>query len=229
MERTATPLIESRPSGEISLPPLPDPADRGTFCESVCALRPRLMRVALRVVKNQADAEDVLQEAVWRAFQKLDGYRGEGALSTWLTRITINQAIAHLRRRDKAMDSLDEASSGTGGGLKNRLAASSKSPEQNCIDEESAAIVRAGIRRIRPFYRTVLLWSEWGGMSHQRIADRLGLSAGTVKIRVHRARRQLRLLVARRLSQRPGSARGIGRPLMPTQDLPVPAERVARR
>jgi RNA polymerase sigma-70 factor (ECF subfamily) len=87
------------------------------FCEIMRRNNRRLFRTARSVLRDDAEAEDVVQEAYLRAFQSLSGFRGEAGLSTWLTRVTFNEALGRLRRRRTAVDleALDGAAREAGG------------------------------------------------------------------------------------------------------------------
>lgn len=174
--------------------------DSDAFSELAQALSPRLMRVALHVVKNPADAEEVVQDALWKAFRNLRRYGQESTLSTWLIRITVNQGITCLRRRRAELAFLDAAHPLKPQGFADLPSPDARTPEQICMSEEAERILREGMGLMPPAYKMVLLLREIDELSYQEIAEQLLVPVSTVKIRVHRARRQLRMLLSRELT-----------------------------
>lgn len=154
----------------------------------------RLYRVARSIVGDDAEAEDVLQEAYVRAFAALAGYRGEASLGTWLTRIVVNEALMRLRHR-KAHRLGPEAMGGMPGLaeiIPFPLHASSPDPEIAMAQREICALVERAIDGLPQDFRTVLVARTVEGMSTEEVADALGLKPETVKTRLHRARQMLR-------------------------------------
>jgi RNA polymerase sigma-70 factor, ECF subfamily len=155
----------------------------------------RLFRVARGVLHDDAEAEDVVQEAYVRAFTHLDGFRGEAKLSTWLTRIVLNEALGRLRRRRLTVGLKDiDAISDQGEARVIYL----PSARQDSNPEHAAA--RAGVRRLLEravdqlpdHFRVVFMLRDIEEMSVEETASHLGLRPETVETRLHRARRLLR-------------------------------------
>jgi RNA polymerase sigma-70 factor, ECF subfamily len=155
---------------------------------------PRIYSVARRLVGNDADAEDVTQEVLLQVLQKLDTFRGEAALPTWLHRVTVNAALAHLRKKKvreghRVHDPIE-----------NLLHAERTRPirpwsmtaEQQAISQETRRLVENAIDDIPVGYREVLVLSDIEDVPNHEIADLLGLSLSAVKSRLHRARLMLR-------------------------------------
>ncbi|KLK89682.1 RNA polymerase sigma factor [Microvirga vignae] len=163
----------------------------------------RLYRVARSVLKDDAEAEDVVQETYVRAFTHLDGFRGEAQLSTWLTRIALNEALGRLRRRRIVVDLKDiDAINDQGEARVIYL------PSARQDSDPEAATARAEVRRLLeravdqlpdPF-RAVFVLRDIEEMSTEETATHLGLRPETVKTRLHRARRLLRQSLDRTLS-----------------------------
>ncbi len=155
----------------------------------------RLFRVARGVLHDDAEAEDVVQDAYVRAFTHLDGFRGEATLSTWLTRIALNEALGRLRRRRLTVGLEDiDAISDQGEARVIYL------PSARQDSDPEAAAARAGVRRLLeravdqlpdPF-RMVFMLRDIEEMSVEETASHLGLRPETVKTRLYRARRLLR-------------------------------------
>jgi RNA polymerase sigma-70 factor (ECF subfamily) len=159
--------------------PLPNPA-RDAFAARFTATRPALLRCAVRILRNAADAEDVVQEAALQAWRSLDSMRDQRHLATWLYRITFNAALDSLRRRNAAAATpLDDS-----------IAASGSSPEHSLLSRLLAAEVRRSLRSLPPSYRSpVALRFSRDDLSYADIGERLGLSPNAAKLRVLRARR----------------------------------------
>jgi RNA polymerase sigma-70 factor, ECF subfamily len=153
----------------------------------------RLYRVARSIVRDDADAEDVLQEAYLHAFSALAGFRGEAALSTWLSRIVVNEALQQLRRpRHIATPSIDERTDGAqvipfpASGQQN------DDPERAMAQRELCQLVEQAIDELPQEFRTVLVARVIEGMTVEETADAMDLRPETVKTRLHRARRLLK-------------------------------------
>lgn len=154
----------------------------------------RLYRVARSMVGNDADAEDVLQEAYVRAFSAFDGFRGESRISTWLTRIVVNEALQFLRRRKSlwnASDALRDLRE-QGDVIPFPAQTSLPDPETTMAQNEICALVERAIDALPQEFRTVLVARTIEGMSIEETADALELKPETVKTRLHRARQMLK-------------------------------------
>ena len=167
--------------------------DREAFRAIMTRCNQRLFRIARAVVRDEAEAEDVLQEAYVRAFAAIAGFRGEAGIATWLTRIVLNEAHGRLRRR-RTMVELDELETAQTGAQVLDFPGMARS------DDPEADAARARIRRIleravdalpEPF-RLVFILREIEELSAEETARHLDLKVETVKTRLHRARRRLR-------------------------------------
>lgn len=179
--------------------------DTEAFSELATTLSPRLLSVARGVVGNREDAEDVVQVSLWKAYRHLPDYRAEAAFSTWLTRITVNEGVALLRKR--RVEPIDLAATEPqwyqSGSRWNP--ARDQTPEDICLLREMQRRVRRSIERMDPTYKTVLWMRALNERSHEEIAVQLGLPVATVRSRVHRARKILRTMLTRRLHTGTGS------------------------
>ena len=155
----------------------------------------RVYRVARGIVRDEAEAEDALQEAYVLAFAALPGFRGEAALGTWLTRIVMNEALGRIRRRRRteALEALDHSEM-TGGPYLRMF------PGLNTAPNPEVAAARSEVRRLlqgaiddlpQPF-RLVFVMRDIEEMSIDETAANLDIRPQTVKTRLHRARRLLR-------------------------------------
>lgn len=154
----------------------------------------RLYRVARSVVGDDAEAEDVLQDAYVRAFSALGSFRGDSSLATWLTRIVVNEALQRLRRRKihRIGASISRDGPEAAEIVPFPIHASLPDPEIAMAQRELRALVEQAIDGLPQEFRTVLVARTIEGMSTEETADALGLKAQTVKTRLHRARQMLR-------------------------------------
>ena len=152
----------------------------------------RLFRVARAVMRNDAEAEDVVQEAYVLAFTKLDAFRGESQFSTWLTRIALNEALGRVRRRRPTAELAElDAGAGAHGGAVIMFPTSLTPPAAD--SELARSQVREFLERavddLPDAFRTVFILRDIEEMSIEETADQLSLKPETVKTRLHRARR----------------------------------------
>ena len=151
----------------------------------------RLYSVACRMLGNPADAEDLLQEIFLAAHRKLDSFRGESALGTWLFRLATNLCLDHLRSRATRSGQLTDALEDEHGlddsssrGLAERTVAR--------MDLERA------LAQLPPGCRTAFVLHDVEGLEHREVADLLGIAEGTSKSQVHKARLRLRAMLGRK-------------------------------
>jgi RNA polymerase sigma-70 factor, ECF subfamily len=155
----------------------------------------RLYRAARSILNDDAEAEDVVQEAYVRAFTHLDGFRGEAQLSTWLTRIALNEALGRLRRRRTTVGLKDiDAISDQGEARVIYLpsARQDSDPEAAAARAEVRRLLERAVDQLPDHFRVVFMLRDIEEMSVEETASHLGLRPETVKTRLHRARRLLR-------------------------------------
>lgn len=160
--------------------------------------RPKIYRYLSRMV-GEHEAEDLTQDVFLKVNQALGNFKGESKLSTWLYRIATNAAIDKLRspsfQRAAQELVLNESSDDHEvGNAKKSALTGEKNPlvEQNLVRLEMNQCIRDFIEKLPEIYRTVLVLGELEGLENKEIADILGVSLGTVKIRIHRAREKLK-------------------------------------
>jgi RNA polymerase sigma-70 factor (ECF subfamily) len=153
----------------------------------------RLYRIARGILRNDTEAEDVVQEAYVSAFTHLDGFRGDSSLATWLSRITMNEALGRLRRERLAVD-LDtfEAQRTEAQIIQFPQTVTSDDPERTMAQREILQLVEQATDNLPEIFRIVFITRVIEGMSVEETADLLGLRPETVKTRLHRARRLVR-------------------------------------
>jgi RNA polymerase sigma-70 factor (ECF subfamily) len=155
----------------------------------------RLFRAARSILHDDAEAEDVVQEAYFRAFTHLAGFRGEAQLSTWLTRIAVNEALGRLRRRRltvglKDIDAINDQ--GEARVIYLPSARQDSDPEAAAARGEVRRLLERAVDQLPDHFRVVFMLRDIEEMSVEETASHLGLRPETVKTRLHRARRLLR-------------------------------------
>lgn len=146
--------------------------DRGAFAELVQELSPRIYGLALRMMQDPAEAEDILQETFLQAAQHLTHFRGQANLGTWLYRIATNQALMRLRRRRPLAVSLDEAAEAHIEVVLGTLDWSSR-PESELLSSEARAQMERAIIALPDSLRLVFILRDIEGRSRRRRRPRL--------------------------------------------------------
>jgi RNA polymerase sigma-70 factor (ECF subfamily) len=160
----------------------------------------RVYKMALSFMKNEADAEDVAQEAFLKAFRNLEHFRSQAKFSTWLISITLNEARGRLRRQSIVrMDSLDQTQEDGGQVSPALLRDWREIPSEALERMEVRAMLQEAIGNLTPIYREVLLLRDIEEFSIEEAATTLGITAATTKVRLHRARIMLQKTLAPRL------------------------------
>lgn len=154
--------------------------------------RPRILALALRYTRVREDAEDVVQQALQKAFIYLNSFEGKSSFSTWITRIAINEALMWLRRaralREVSVDNLRSEDETAALEIPDR----SPDPEAEYLQREGLQILFTAIGELRPGMRTAIELRELGELSNRETARRMDLSLSTVKARVFQGRKKLR-------------------------------------
>jgi RNA polymerase sigma-70 factor (ECF subfamily) len=154
----------------------------------------RLFRIARAVVRDENEAEDIVQEAYVRAFTGLDTFRGHSAFSTWMTRIALNEAYGRLRRRRPTvdLDAVDSSRSNGGQVLMFPLSPPPPDPDVETGREQVRRILQRAIDRLPERFRMVFVMRDVEGLSVEETAALLSVKPETVKTRLFRARRLMR-------------------------------------
>lgn len=148
--------------------------------------------MALSYMKNEADAEDVAQEAFLKAFHNLGTFRAESKFSTWLISITLNEARGRLRRQTAVrMESLDEPSDEEGGVSPALLRDWREIPSEALERDEVRQLLQRAVAGLPEIYRRVFLLRDVEELSVNEAAEVLQISIASVKVRLHRARMML--------------------------------------
>jgi RNA polymerase sigma-70 factor, ECF subfamily len=170
----------------------------------------RLFRTARSILLDDGEAEDAVQESYLRAFSSLDGFRGESTVSTWLTRIVVNEALGRLRRRRLTLD-LDEAAAAAeaeGADMSRVIpfppppprSSASQDPEQEAATAEIRRVLETAIDELPEAFRVVFMLREVEQMPTTETAACLGIPPETVRTRLHRAKAMLRDALEQRLA-----------------------------
>jgi RNA polymerase sigma-70 factor (ECF subfamily) len=156
---------------------------------------PRIYNIARRMLGNDADAEDVTQDVLLQVVRKLDTFRGDSQLGTWLHRVTVNAALAHRakranRQQHESAELIDElpANHSTDGAMKRW----NVPPDEPVLAAEQSELIEQAIHRLPNPFRDVYVLADVEGLPNDEIAGMLGLSVPAVKSRLHRARLRMR-------------------------------------
>jgi RNA polymerase sigma-70 factor (ECF subfamily) len=179
--------------------------DRDALNRILAAARPRMLAVAMRVVHNADDAEDVVQESLLKVCRSLTRFEGRSAFGTWLHRIVVNTSLDRLRRpearRDSSLDAQEGHSASQAAGESVRRAETvraidEQTPERLYAQAEAGAALQTAMAQLSPVHREVLSLRELDGESYQDIASIARCPVGTVMSRLHHARRRLAVELA---------------------------------
>ena len=165
----------------------------------------RLFRVARSILRDAADAEDALQDASVQAYRKLGDFRGDAELSTWLTRIVINQALMRMRSRGRDRNLVPFAPRDAAAQELDVADTHAESPSDAALRGEVRKVLERRIDELPEAFRTVFVMREVEEMTARETADALGIPEATVRTRLFRARALLREALDRDID----SARGI--------------------
>jgi len=167
--------------------------EREAFRQVMQRCNQRLYRVVRGVLDDEAEIEDVMQEAYLKVFEKIETFRGASSLATWISRIAINEAIQRLRRRHPTVDidNLDNAASGAGSVVSLPLRAADGDPAAAVARDELHRLLERAVATLPPTFRSVFLLRDVEGCSTEETAELLAIRSETVKTRLHRARQLL--------------------------------------
>src|SRR5580658_2153300 len=176
--------------------------EREKFHILILPYEAQLFRTAFALVKNQQEAEDVVQDAVLKAYRNLRSFRGDAKFSTWLISITLNEARGRLRRENRAIvDSLDEQREDNADFTPAALTDWREVPLSALERQEIRALVQKAVAELPDAYREIVTLRDIEECSVNDTAAVLGISVALVKVRLHRARMLLQKRLAPLLSQ----------------------------
>jgi RNA polymerase sigma-70 factor, ECF subfamily len=160
----------------------------------------RVYRVARGILRDDAEAEDVMQDTYVRAYQNLRQYAGRAKFSTWLVRIAVHECLARVQRRSR-FQSIDGETEGVG--TMSVLTSRTPDPERSAASAEASALLETAVLGLPESYRAVLMMRDIEEMSTAETAECLSITEENVKTRLHRAHAMLR----RDLYARTGAAK----------------------
>ena len=195
-------MVREKRTEDFSLEALRN-GDRTEFARLVEAYSGVIYRLALKMLQDPQDAEDVLQETFIKAYKALPGFDGRSSLSTWLYRIATNEALMMLRRRKKGFVSIDEPLEMEDHEQEPvQIVDWCCMPEDEMMSVEARAYMEQAVDALPPSLRTVFLLRDIEGLSTQETSEVLNLSEMAVKTRLSRARMRLRELLTEYYGER---------------------------
>ncbi|MDG4892572.1 RNA polymerase sigma factor [Mesorhizobium sp. WSM4976] len=186
VRRDATEIIAA--SGDLELARRAMARDGAAFRAVIKTHNQRLYRIARGVVRDDAEAEDIVQEAYVRAFAHLESFRGDASLGTWLSRIVINEALGRLRKRRRTV-AMPENSQAE---IIQFPLNPSDDPERTMAQRQILQLVERATDSLPDVYRMAFVARVIEGLSIEETSELLGVRPQTVKTRLHRARALLR-------------------------------------
>jgi RNA polymerase sigma-70 factor (ECF subfamily) len=187
-------------SSEEELVELSRRGDTEAFGELIQRHYKTCLKRAVSMMRNQSDAEDEVQNTCWKAFHRLEQFRGEGTFAAWLSRIVENQCLMRIRvDRQLHFVYLDESSESK---VRVELVGQSPNPEDELGDHQVGDLLQREISRIPPLLREVMLLRDVQHLPMRNVAERLGLSVPAAKSRLMRARAELRSRLTKHCGRR---------------------------
>jgi RNA polymerase sigma-70 factor (ECF subfamily) len=185
--------FSSRAKEDVELVTLAQQGNQSAFAKLMERYRESIYFMALKMVHNRDDAEDLTQEAFSKAFNNLSHYSAEFAFSTWLFKIATNNCIDFIRKKRLQTTSLDSSAITNEEGESPTIAVPdyNPNPEQTIIKEQRAERIRAVIEKLSPKYRQLIELRYFEELSYEEIAEQLDIPLGTVKAQLFRAKDML--------------------------------------
>ena len=165
--------------------------ERDAFQEMFLASRPKFVGMAQAILRNREDAEDAVQNAFLSAYLHLRSFEGRSALTTWFTRVVINAALMIRRKRKSPISLLPDTSVSQDDNWMEHIPASQPDPETVYAESEIIQVINGVIGKMKPALRRALAMTYYDELSGPEACALLGVSAGTFKARLFRAKRQL--------------------------------------
>lgn len=164
-----------------------------TACEDCVALHSDgLYRLSLRLLRDENEAEDIVQETYLNAFKAIDSFDGRSSLGTWLFRIAYNNAMMRLRKKHPTTVEIEQSTFSNRDTLPRELFDWCCLPEKDFLTAEAKTEIKLAISELSEPLRTVFSLRDLEGLSTSEVAHILDISEGSVKVRLHRARLALR-------------------------------------
>lgn len=180
--------------------------DDRAFGELVTRYESKVYSLALKMLRNPEDAEDVLQDTFLRAYRGIKSFHGRSTFSTWIYRITANSALMRLRKRQLPTVSIDDADERE---VPINIADWAPGPVEQMLNQETQAAMAEAIDALPAEFRQVFVLRDLEELSNAEVADILDLSVAAVKSRLHRARLKIRNRLAAHFAE-PKPRRAMG-------------------
>ena len=170
--------------------------DETAFAPLVERYKRMVYRLAVQITKNHADADDVMQETFIKVYRSIRTFRKDAAFETWLYRIAVNEALNFVKRRDRRPEcTLETATEAVYASTARYSAELANDPHAHAEKAELRQYVTEAVNSLSLKHRTVVILHEFEGLTHAEIASILNCSEGTVRSRLHYARKKLRTLL----------------------------------
>jgi RNA polymerase sigma-70 factor (ECF subfamily) len=170
--------------------------DHDAFGIIVKNTEPLVARIVFDLIKNEGDRKDIAQDIYLKTFQKLSGFKFQSKLSTWIAQISYNTCIDFLRKKKLLPINIQHNNKEGESGIPDALLAvkglAAGAADNLVMEREIAEIIQAGIERLSPLYKTLIILYHKEDLSYDEIGQVTGLPAGTVKSYLFRARRELK-------------------------------------
>lgn len=172
--------------------------DRATIEHVISANNQRLFRTAWSILKSRSDAEEAVQSAYLSAFANMSGFEGRSSLSTWLTRIVVNEALGRRRADERRRRNLEQEGVAVLDDYRDALMRGSEveAPDATVAREQIRKLLEHAVAELPDSFRTVFVLREIEGLSSEETSDVLGIPVATVKTRLFRSRRRLQEILA---------------------------------
>jgi RNA polymerase sigma-70 factor (ECF subfamily) len=195
-------IPEPRPDfeaiGDVALARLCTSRDRAAMRHLITANNQRLFRAAWSILKDRHEAEEAVQAGYLNAFAAMEGFEGRSSLSTWLTRIVINEALGRLRTQRRRREQLESEGVTLIESYRERLAQASAepAPDVTVAREQLRSLIEKSVADLPDNFRSVFVLREIEGLSVEETAEALAIPPATVKTRLYRARAKLQQALA---------------------------------
>ena len=180
-----------------------DALRRGEHSACTCLFKhfaQRLYTLSDRLLDEKDDVDDVVQESLIQACHHINAFEGKSSLGTWLYRITYNTALMHHRRKTSPIVTLEELTDEERSLHKDWLIDETATPERAMLNAELQEVVQQSVNALPPTLRSALVLRAIEGVSTKEAAEQLGIEEAALKVRLHRARQQMRQLLTNYLS-----------------------------
>lgn len=169
--------------------------DTEAFEQLVFRHRDKIYARAMLMMRNEEEALDLSQEAWVKAWQRLHQFQGDSSFATWMTRIVINLCLDQIRRQKKTRSESIEQLEEDAGGVERQMPVEIINPTEGLEKTELRRRIDEAMSKLTDAHRAVLIMHEFDGLQYKEIADRIGISIGTVMSRLFYARRRLASLL----------------------------------